>query len=100
MFFYYLNINYILILYINKNLLYNNTLDFYIYNYNHINNKKLHIFSKGDIMDILNICFSKTLYFKRIEFNLSQEKMSERCCISTRQYTDLENVRDFHLSKA
>lgn len=42
-------------------------------------------------MDILNICFSKTLYFKRIELNLSQEKMSERCCISTRQYTDLEN---------
>ncbi len=35
--------------------------------------------------------FGKTLYFRRIELKLNQEKMAERCCLSPRQYIDLEN---------
>ena len=46
-------------------------------------------------IDILKICFSKILYYKRMEFNLSQEKMAEKCCISLRQYTDIENRKRF-----
>ena len=42
-------------------------------------------------MNILKKCFSKTLYFRRMELKLNQEKMAERCCLSPRQYTDLEN---------
>jgi transcriptional regulator with XRE-family HTH domain len=33
------------------------------------------------------------LYNKRCEYNLSQEVMAEKCCISTRQYCDLENCK-------
>ena len=42
-------------------------------------------------MSILKMCFGKTLYFRRIELKLNQEKMAERCCLSPRQYIDLEN---------
>ena len=41
----------------------------------------------------IKMCFSKTLYFRRIELKLNQEKMAERCCLSPRQYTDLENEK-------
>ena len=43
------------------------------------------------MMNILKMCFGKTLYFRRIELKLNQEKMAERCCLSPRQYIDLEN---------
>ena len=33
------------------------------------------------------------LYSKRMELNLSQEQMAEKCCISVRQYIDLENSK-------
>ena len=42
-------------------------------------------------MNILKLCFGKTLYFRRMELKLNQEKMAEKCCLSPRQYTDLEN---------
>ena len=42
-------------------------------------------------MNILKMCFGKTLYFRRIELKLNQEKMAERCCLSPRPYIDLEN---------
>ena len=42
-------------------------------------------------MNILKMCFGKTLYFRRIELKLNQEKMAEKCCLSPRQYIDLEN---------
>lgn len=44
-------------------------------------------------MNILKINFGKTLYFKRMELNLSQVKMAEKYCISPRQYIDLENMK-------
>ncbi len=44
-------------------------------------------------MDTLKECFSHELYLKRMELNLSQEKMAELCHISLRQYVDLENRR-------
>ena len=34
-----------------------------------------------------------TLYQKRMEYNLSQERMSEVCSLSTRQYGDIENCK-------
>ena len=43
------------------------------------------------MMNILKKCFSKTLYFRRMELKLNQEKMAEKCCLSPRQYIDLEN---------
>ena len=42
-------------------------------------------------MNILKMCFGKTLYFRRMELKLNQEKMAEKCCLSPRQYIDLEN---------
>ena len=42
-------------------------------------------------MNILKKCFSKTLYFRRMELKLNQEKMAEKCCLSPRQYTDLDS---------
>ena len=42
-------------------------------------------------MNILKMCFGETLYFRRIELKLNQETMAERCCLSPRQYIDLEN---------
>ena len=42
-------------------------------------------------MNILKMCFGKTLYFRRIELKLNQEKMAEKCCLSPHQYIDLEN---------
>ena len=44
-----------------------------------------------EMMSILKKCFGKTLYFRRIELRLNQEKMAEKCCLSPRQYIDLEN---------
>lgn len=44
---------------------------------------------------ILKMCFSNILYFKRKEFNLSQEKMSKKCCMSLRQYADIESGKRF-----
>ena len=44
---------------------------------------------------ILKMCFSNILYFKRKEFNLSQEKMAEKCCMSLRQYADIESGNRF-----
>ena len=43
------------------------------------------------MMNILKLCFGKTLYFRRMELKLNQEKMAEKCCLSPRQYIDLEN---------
>ena len=45
------------------------------------------------MMNILKLCFGKTLYFRRMELKLNQEKMAEKCCLSPRQYIDLENVK-------
>ena len=42
-------------------------------------------------MNILKMCFGKTLYFRRMELKLNQEKMAEKCYLSPRQYIDLEN---------
>lgn len=42
-------------------------------------------------MNILKLCFGKTLYFRRMELKLNQEKMAEKYCLSPRQYIDLEN---------
>jgi transcriptional regulator with XRE-family HTH domain len=46
-------------------------------------------------VDILKMCFSNILYFKRKELNLSQGKMAEKCCISLRQYADIESGKRF-----
>ena len=43
------------------------------------------------MMNILKLYFGKTLYFRRMELKLNQEKMAETCCLSPRQYIDLEN---------
>ena len=40
---------------------------------------------------LLKRTFADALYEKRIELNLSQQKMAERCFLSIRQYSDLEN---------
>ena len=42
-------------------------------------------------VDILKMCFSNILYFKRKELNLSQGKMAEKCCMSLRQFADIES---------
>lgn len=42
-------------------------------------------------MEILKLYFGKTLYYKRLYFGISQEAMAEKCCISLRQYIDIEN---------
>ena len=49
-------------------------------------------------VDILKMCFSNILYFKRKELNLSQGKMAEKCCMSLRQYADIESGKRFHNS--
>lgn len=41
--------------------------------------------------DILKEEFSYFLFTKRMELNYSQETMSEKCCLSVRQYIDLEH---------
>ena len=46
-------------------------------------------------VDILKMCFSNILYFKRMEFNISQGKMAEKCCMSLRQYADIESGKRF-----
>ena len=46
-------------------------------------------------VDILKMCFSNILYFKRKELNLSQGKMAEKCCMSLRQYADIESGKRF-----
>ena len=43
------------------------------------------------MLNLLKITMSKVLYYKRKEYNITQEKMSEKCCLSLRQYIDLEN---------
>lgn len=43
------------------------------------------------MLKLLKQSFSKILFEKRIELKYSQEVMAEKCCISTRQYTDLEH---------
>lgn len=40
---------------------------------------------------LLKRIFADTLYKKRIELNLSQLSMAEKCFLSLRQYSDLEN---------
>ena len=41
--------------------------------------------------DILKEEFSYFLFTKRTELNYSQETMAEKCCLSVRQYVDLEH---------
>lgn len=43
------------------------------------------------MVDILKEAFSYALFSKRTELNCSQEAMAEKCCISARQYIDLEH---------
>lgn len=43
------------------------------------------------MLEIIKEVIGKALYEKRMEFGLSQEAMSVKCCISNRQYSDLEN---------
>ena len=43
------------------------------------------------MVDILRETFSFILFTKRTELNYSQENMAEICCISARQYVDLEH---------
>ena len=43
------------------------------------------------MMNILKICFGKTLFFRRMELKLNQKKVAEKCCLSPSQYIDLEN---------
>lgn len=45
------------------------------------------------MLKLLKSTIGKMLYDKRCEYDLSQEGMAERCCISTRQYCDLENCK-------
>ncbi len=48
-----------------------------------------------DNSKILRMCFSNTLYNKRMELNLNQQAMAEKCCISLRQYADIESGKRF-----
>lgn len=43
------------------------------------------------MVDILKEVLSYALFTKRTELNYSQEVMAEKCCISARQYIDLEH---------
>ncbi len=43
------------------------------------------------VVEILKETFSYALFLKRTELNCSQEAMAEKCCISARQYIDLEH---------
>ena len=43
------------------------------------------------MLKILKMVFGKTLYDKRIGEGLTQSEMAAKCCISVRQYSDLEN---------
>lgn len=43
------------------------------------------------MVNILKKTFSYALITKRAQLNYSQETMSEKCCISVRQYIDLEH---------
>ncbi len=45
------------------------------------------------MVKLLKSTVGNMLYSKRCEFDLSQEGMAERCCISARQYSDLENCK-------
>ncbi len=45
------------------------------------------------MVDLLKSAVGNMLYNKRCEYNLSQENMAEKLCISVRQYSDLENCR-------
>ena len=45
-------------------------------------------------MEILKLYFGKTLYYKRLYFGIRQEAMAEKCCISLRQYVDIENGKE------
>ncbi|MDO4301738.1 MAG: helix-turn-helix transcriptional regulator [Clostridia bacterium] len=44
-----------------------------------------------DTLNLLKQSFSQILCAKREELNYSQEEMAEKCCISTRQYLNLEH---------
>lgn len=41
--------------------------------------------------NLLKQILSQALYSKRLNLQLSQEIMAEKCCISRRQYVDLEH---------
>ena len=41
--------------------------------------------------EMLKKTFKNWLYNKRMELNYSQELMAEKCCISARQYCNLEH---------
>lgn len=43
------------------------------------------------MIDLLKEALSQALYKKRAELNYTQEAMAEKCCISARQYIDLEH---------
>ena len=47
----------------------------------------------GECIEFDKVNIGKMLYSKRMELNLSQEQMAEKCCISVRQYIDLENSK-------
>ena len=45
----------------------------------------------NDMSNMLKEAIGKALYSKRMEYGLTQEQMAAKCCISNRQYNDLEN---------
>ena len=48
---------------------------------------------EGKALNLIKVNIGKMLYSRRMELNLSQEQMAEKCCISVRQYIDLENSK-------
>ncbi len=45
------------------------------------------------MLKLLKLTVGNMLYEKRCKYDLSQEGMAEKCCISARQYSDLENCK-------
>ena len=45
------------------------------------------------MLDLIKKAIGKALYEKRTEYRMSQETMAAKCCISNRQYSDLENAK-------
>lgn len=43
------------------------------------------------MIKIIKVVIGNALYSKRLNFCLSQEQMAEKCLLSVRQYSDLEN---------
>ncbi|MDY4976707.1 MAG: helix-turn-helix transcriptional regulator [Clostridia bacterium] len=41
--------------------------------------------------NVLRETIGSSLYAKRMEYGFTQEQMAAKCCVSNRQYNDLEN---------